>query len=310
MVRRLLNFVMLGLVPVVFVSLLSACTAPELETETSLIEITDQLGRTIRIEKVPERIISLAPSNTEIIFALGLADRIVAVTDYCDYPEEVKGKTSIGSFNTPNIEEIVALSPDLILATSIHEESIIPQLENGGLTVLALDSKTIDDVLEAITIVGEVTGQTAEASRLTGQMRNRIKAVTDKTENLAESERPRVFYAVWYDPLMAAGTGTFQSDLIKKAGGKNIAKELEGWATISLEAVITTNPEVMIAGAMTDASADLNFQFVKTESRLENTDARKNGFIYAIDSDITSRPGPRIVDGLEQFAGFIHPELF
>ncbi|MEE8413733.1 MAG: ABC transporter substrate-binding protein [Dehalococcoidales bacterium] len=308
--NRLSRMAGFGLVLVFLLGLVAACAAPAEEAEFSLVEITDQLGRTVKLEGIPERIISLAPSNTEILFALGLGDRVVAVTDYCDYPPEAKTKPSIGSYSTPNIEEIVALSPDLILATSIHEGEIIPKLEKAGLTVLALDSLTIDEVLAAITMVGKVTGKGEEASRLTAEMRDRIKAVTDKTRNLAESERPRVFYSVWHDPLMSAGAGTFQADLIQKAGGANIAGELTGWETISLEIVITANPEVMIVGAMTDADADANFLFITNEPRLENTDARRNSLVYAVDANVTSRPGPRIVDALEWFAVLIHPELF
>jgi len=277
---------------------------------SSDIEITDQLGRVVSLEGIPERIISIAPSNTEILFALGLGDRVVAVSDYCDYPPGVEMKPSIGSFTNPNIEEIVALSPDLIVAASKHKDEVIPELDKIGLTVLALDATNINQVLEAVTMVGRVTGQTEQASKLTSEMRERIKAVTDKTERLAESEKPRVFYSVWHDPLMSAGIGTFQADLIGKAGGINIARGLDGWEAISLEIVVIANPEVMIAGAMTKADADANFQFISTEPRLENTDARNNGFIYAVDSNVISRPGPRIVDALELFAKLIQPDLF
>lgn len=298
------------LVSVVIISLFAACAAPADEAAPSTIEVTDQLGRVVKLEKIPERIISLAPSNTEILFALGLGDRVVAVTDFCNYPPEAEEKPSIGGFSTPNIEEVVALSPDLILATSIHEKRIIPQLEGKGLAVFALDPKTVDEVLEAITLVGEVTGKREEASGLVAEMRNRIKAVTDKSDNLPETERPRVLYAVWHDPLMAPGSRTLQDDLIEKAGGINITRDLTGYAAITLEAVIATNPEVMIAGGSHGAGAGLNFQFIKTEPRLRNTDARRNNRVYGVDGDLVSRPGPRIAEGLEKFAEFIHPELF
>ena len=283
----------------ILLSLFAACAAPADEAAPSTIEVTDQLGRTVKLNRTPQRIISLAPSNTEILFALGLADRIVAVTDYDDYPPEAKEKPSVGGYSTPNIEEVVALSPDLILATSVHEQRIIPQLEERGMTVFALNPKTIDEVLEAITLVGEITGQEKEASRLVAEMQNRIKMVTDKTDSLLEEQRPRIFYIVWHDPLMTSGSGTFQHDLIQKAGGTNIARDLTGWPTISLEAVIEANPEVMIAGVGHGNTEDLNFQFIKTESRLRDTDARQNNRVYAIDGNLVSRPGPRIVDGLE-----------
>ena len=298
------------LVSLIVLVLLASCTPPPEEVPPSTGEVIDQLGRTVKLEGIPQRIISLAPSNTEILFALGLADKVVAVTDYCDYPSEAKEKPSIGGFSTPNIEEVVVLSPDLILATSIHEKRIIPQLEGKGMTVFALNPKTLDEVLEAINLVGEITGEGEEASGLVAGMGNRIKAVTDKADGLPENERPRVFYIVWHDPLMAAGSATLQDDLIEKAGGINIARDLTGYADISLEAFIAANPEVMIAGGGHGSGEDLTFQFAKTEPRLANTDARQNNRVYMIDGNLTSRPGPRIVDGLEKFAVFIHPELF
>ena len=294
-------------------SLIVACAPPaeEIEGVASFpIEVTDQLGRVVKLERMPKRIISLAPSNTEILFALGLADKLVAVTDYCNYPPEAKEKPSIGGFSTPNIEEVVAHSPDLILATSIHETRIIPQLEGKGLTIFTLDPKTLDEALESITLIGEVTGKGEEASRLVAGMRNRIKAVTDKTDNLPEAQRLRVFYITWHDPLMTPGSGTRHNELIRMAGGTNIARDLTGYATISLEAVIEANPQVIIAGVGMGSGKDLPFQYVKTEPRLRNVDARINNRVYSIDVDLAGRPGPRITDALEKFAEFIHPELF
>ncbi len=310
MKSKLCRVVVSCLVSVIISGLFASCTAPVEEAVPFSIEVTDQLGRVVKLEKVPERIVSLAPSNTEILFALGLGDKVVGVSDYCDYPPEAKEKPSIGGYSTPNIEEVVALSPDLILATSVHGKRIIPQLEGKGLTIVALNATTVDEVLESITLVGEITGKRKEASGLVAEMRNRIKAVTDKTDNLLETERPRVFYAVWYDPLMAPGSGTFQDDLIGKAGGTNVTGNLTGWVTISLETVLVANPEVMIAGVGHGAGESLNFQFIKTEPRLRDTDARRNNRIYGIDGNLSSRPGPRIVEGLEKFAEFIHPELF
>ncbi len=315
------------LVAALFSSLLISCTAtpestpptePEIKPPTEPestppppVEIIDQLGRTVTLETTnPQRIVSLAPSHTETLYALGLGDRLVAVTDYCNYPPEVKEKPSIGGFSTPNIEEVVAMDPDLILATVIHEDKVIPQLEAKGLTVVAVDPTTIDEVIEAITLIGKVTGAEKEADSLLADMQKRIKAVTDKTDGLAGAEKPNVLYVVWHDPLMAAGSGTLHDELIRTAGGTNVASELDGYAAISLEVVIAANPQVMIAGVGMGTGEDLPLQFITTEPRLEDTDARINNRIYRIDVDLVGRPGPRIVEALEQFAGFIHPELF
>ena len=310
MKSKLCRVVVFCLASVVILSLFVACAAPAEKAAPSPIEITDQLGRTVKLEQVPERIVSLAPSNTEILFALGLGDKVVGVSDYCNYPPEVQEKPSIGGFSTPNIEELVSLSPDLILATSIHEKRIISVLEEKGMTVFALNPKTLDEVLESITLVGGITGEDEEASRLVAGMRDRIKAVTDKTEGLSQEQKTRSFYVVWHEPLMTSGSGTLQDELIAKAGGINIARDLVGYAGISLEAMIQANPEVIIAGAGHGSGEVLPLEYVKTEPRLRNVDARIDNRVYAIDADLASRGGPRIVDALEQFAELIHPELF
>ena len=244
------------------------------------------------------------------MFALGLGERIVAVTEYCNYPPEAQEKPKIGGFSTPNIEKVVALSPDLVLATARHEKEIIPALEGKGLPIFTLDQKTVDEVLESITLVGEVTGKDETASRLVEGMQNRIKAVTDKTDNLLETEKPRVFYITWHDPLRTPGAETRHNELIKMAGGTNIARDLTGYATISLEAIIEANPQVIIAGVGMGSGEDLPLQYVKNEPRLRNMDACVNHRVYSIDVDLCGRPGPRIVDALEKFAEFTHPGMF
>jgi len=310
MKSRLYKFGVLSLVLAMLLALLAACAPSSEGAQRPGIAVTDQLGRVVSVEAVPQRIISLAPSNTEILFALGLAEQVVGVTDYCDYPPEAEATPSVGGFSTPNIEEIVALSPDLVLATSMHEKRVIPQLEDKGLAVFALNPRTVDEVLEAITLTGEITGREKEASRLTREMQWRIKAVTDRTDDLSEEQKVRTFYVLWHDPLMTAGSGTLQDDLIRKAGGINIARDITGYGDIGLEAVLASNPEVMIAGTGHGSAEDLTFKFIQTETRLEGVAARKNNRVYSVDADLASRGGPRIVDALEQFAAFIHPELF
>lgn len=307
------------LLATLFPSLLVSCTAtPESEppatpesTPPPPTVITDQLGRTVTLETAtPQRIVSLAPSHTETLYALGLGNRVVARTDYCNYPPEAEEKPSIGGFSTPNIEEVVALDPDLVLATSIHEDKVIPQLEARGLTVVAMNPGTIDEVIESIALIGRVTGVEKEAASLLANMKSRMKAVTDKTGVLTEAQKPRVLYVVWHDPLMASGAGTLHDELIRTAGGINVAGNLSSYADISLEAVIAANPQVIIAGIGMGTGEDLPYQFITTDERLGETDARQDGRVYGVDTDLVGRPGPRIVEALEQFARFIHPEIF
>jgi iron complex transport system substrate-binding protein len=310
MKNNLFRVIVLCLVTV-FLACFSATCATQVEEETgSPVEFTDQLGRTITLEKVPERIVSLAPSNTEILFALGLGDRVMGVTKSCDYPPDVLEKPTIGGFSTPNLEEIVALSPDLVIAAPRHEDEIIPQLEEKGLTVLGLNPKTFDSILAAITLIGDITGNDDEASRLVADMEKRIKAVTDKISGLTEDEKPGVFYLTWHDPLKTSGSESLHNELIEKAGGRNIFTDVTGVQTIDLETLVSRNPQVMIAGIGMGTGEDKTLLYLLEESRLKNTDAGKNGSIYGINIDLTGRSGPRIVDGLEQFARCIHPEIF
>ncbi|MBA7622015.1 Vitamin B12-binding protein [subsurface metagenome] len=259
---------------------------------------------------MPEKIISLAPSNTEILFALGLEDKLVGVTEYCDYPEAAKDKPKVGGFSTVDVERVVEIEPDLILAVNIHKKEVIPSLERLGLTVVCLDPTTLEEVLEAITLVGQCTGEEDGASQLVAEMRHQIEAVTSKTANLTEAQKPRVFVIMWHDPLNSTLLG-LRHNIIVKAGGINIVEELGGASpTVALEWVIDTNPEVIIAGVGMGTGEDLTFQFALNEERLADVEARINNRVHQIDMDLFGRPGPRIVQGLEQVAKMIHPEIF
>jgi len=304
------------LVSALLLSFLMGCTTTALTTSRSpettapsRVTIIDQTGRTITFNTPPQRIVSLAPSNTEILYALGLEDKIAGVTDYCNYPPEAKQKPSIGGFSTPNIEEVVVKSPDLVLAASRHQKEIVPKLEARGLTVMVLEPKNITEVIAAIALVGQVTGKEKEAQALTSNMQRRVRAVTNKTMPLSLS--PATCFIVWHDPLMIAGSGTFHDELIEKAGGHNIGNALAGYSKdFSLENLVIANPGVIIAGIGMGTGEDKPLQFIRTESRLRDIDARKDNRVYGINQDIAGRAGPRIVDALEQFAKFIHPEVF
>jgi iron complex transport system substrate-binding protein len=284
---------------------LTGCTSPAAPGN-----ITDDLGRNVQIESIPGRIVSLAPSNTEILFALGLGDKIVGVTDYCNYPDEAKEKPSIGGFSTPNIEAVVAREPDLVLATERHSKTVIPALENLGYTVVALSPTTLDEVIESIDFVGEITGTQKEASQLTGNLQKRIDTIKEKTNNISQDEKPRVLYLTWHDPLMTAGTGTLADDVITTAGGINLADGISGDHTISLETVIDRNPQIIVASVGMGSGEDLPLQYIQTEVRLKSSDALKNEQVYKINGDLIHRAGPRVVDALEIMAQFFHPELF
>ena len=276
-----------------------AAACPVLEPFPGIF--VDDLGREVNIEKAPQRIVSLAPSNTEILFALGLGDRIVGVTDFCNYPAEALDKPKVGGFAPFDLERVVALEPDLVLAAEIHEAEGIPALERLGITVFALAPKTIKEVLTNIALTGEITGKSYEAARLVTSLEKRIKAITDKTQPLTEAGRPGVLFVTWHDPLWVAGSKTFADDLIAKAGGGNIAHDLTGWAIIDLETVIARDPQVIIVTHRAD--------IIRNEPRLGVTEAVTEDRVYLVEGDIFQRATPRLVNALEQLAGLLHPGL-
>lgn len=285
---------------------------PEPEEAPSFpLTIVDDLGRTVEIKKLPQRIVSLAPSNTEILFALGLENKIVGTTDYCDYPEAAKSKTRVAGYTAPDMEKLVSVEPDLVLAEAIHEKTALPALEELGLTVIVMSATSIEAVLNDITLVGRSNGKSKAAAQLVSDLTQRIEAVTSKTESLTPEERPGVLYVCWHKPIWTMGSETFIDDLISKAGGVNIfADDFEKSRVASLESIVAENPQVIIVSGM-GTTGDLVYKNIKKETRLRGVEAIVKDQVYKIsDADLIERPGPRIVDGLEEVAKLIHPEIF
>lgn len=308
MTSKLLLSLIWGLLLVILIGAAPGCQSAETPWLPSL-EVTDQLGRVVKLEKVPQRIISLAPSNTEILFALGLGDQIVGVTSYCDYPPQAKEKEKVGGFSTPDLEKVVALSPDLIVAASIHAPKVIPELERRGLPVLALAPETIDDVLEAIDLTGQLTGREVQAEALLKDMKRRLEPITKLTARLSHQERPKVFSLLWHDPLRTVGSDTLQSQLVQRAGGENIFGALTGYPRVDLEVLLQRDPQLILAQVGHGSAGQAPFDWAKGEPRLKETEALKTGRVYPIDSDLVARAGPRLVDGLEEMFRLLHPEL-
>ena len=283
------------------------------ENATGALTVVDDLGRTVSVAQIPLRIVSLSPSNTEILFALDLGDKVVGATKYCNYPPQVKeledaGKIVIvGGYIDPDVETILSLHPDLVLASRTRSTEAVSLLEKEGVAAFVTDPKNLTDIIRSIERIGKITGSEAQASRLCDQMQSRIDAVSDRTSSLPKM---RVLYIVWHDPVKTAGAGTFEDELIEKAGGVNIFHDLSGYAQVDPEAIAVRNPQVIIACSGMGSGADGPIQWAKTEKGLNQTEARKNGRIYQAEGDLITRAGPRIVDGLEMLAKFIHPEAF
>jgi iron complex transport system substrate-binding protein len=273
--------------------------------------VVDDLGRTITIDKVPQRIVSLAPSNTEILFELGVGDKVVGDTLYCDYPEAAKSVTKIGGLTDVDLEKVVSLSPDLILAEDLQKAEVIPALERLGFTVYALVPHNLDEIMSSVTTVGRLTGASQKARTIVDDMQKRIKAITEKTKGLNDSQKPRVLYVIWQEPMMSSGTDTPIYEMITKAGGYSIVQDKEGFPTLSLESVIAADPQIVVCNVdYAFAGGDAPLVFVQTEPRLKALSAVVSGKVYGINASLTNRPVPRIMQGFEWMAAMIHPELF
>lgn len=281
------------------------------------ISVMDDVARNVTITKYPpERIVSLAPSCTEILFALGLGDKVVGVDKLSDYPPEVQEKVKsgnlaiVGSFAEISIEMVVGLKPDLVLATGGVQRSIAERLEGLGKPVVVLFPKKFDGVLVDISLVGKATGQINEAEALVTGMQKRAQEIANKTRDAA---RPRVYIEYFFDGgYWSFGSESFADELIYKAGGINVFSGFGGkYISTSTEEVLKANPEIIIISRGTMAIASgLSPETIKKRPGWSEIYAVKNDQIYEVAENIISREGPRIIKGLEEFANVIHPELF
>jgi len=280
------------------------------------LTLVDDRGYVLELTSYPNRIVSLAPSNTEILFAVGAGDKVVGVTNHCNYPYNFSAwikagnMTSVGDYWNPSLEAIVALEPDLILG-ALGQMEIVETLREMGYNVLILGPSNIYGVLQNIALVGRATDKSIEATALVSSLTHRIFTIATKVADAASM--PKVYYEVWYDPIWSVGAGSWEDELIEKAGGANIfADEVLEYFSTSSEVIIECNPDVMILPLGHGAGPPFwgSFDQVKARSGWDAISAVKNDRLYTIDADIVSRPGPRIVDALEALAEIIHSELF
>ena len=277
------------------------------------ITVTDGFGYTITISARPERIVSLAPANTEILFAVGAGDRVVAVTEYCTFPEEAATLPVIGGYSTINIERIVAANPDLIFAYHGNGEENINYLKHLGYNVITLNADSIAGTLHDIRLVGEAVGCTETAEKLVSDMEVRLSAVSEKLAGIPESEKPTMVHSMWTDPLWVSGNHTFQNEVIQYAGGINAVVTTEGWGIVTLEKFLLIDPDIIFVDTgmgMGEGAQDVLKNYFLTEPRLSTLTAVQNGHVYAVNADIIDRGGPRLVDGVEAIASIAHPEIF
>ena len=292
--------------------LLSACSSqPETTSTPQSSTIEDGLGRELTLDEPAQRVVSLAPSNTEILFAVGAGDQVIGRDEFSDYPDQANTLPSVGGgFGDYNLEAIVDLEPDLVLAAEINTPEQVRALEDLGLTVFFLSNPTsLEEMYRNLLAVATLTGHESETEKLVDELRERVTQVEKGIESA--EDQPTAFYELdATDPSApwTAGSGTFINTLITMAGGANIASDMEGqYLQISVEELLVRDPQVILLG---DAVYGVTEESLSERPGWNNISAMVNGRIYTFDDNLVSRPGPRLVDGLEQLARLLHPDLF
>ncbi len=269
--------------------------------------VTDQAGRRVRVPDHPLRIVSLAPSITEILFALDLSHRLVGATQFSDYPAAARALPKVGSYVHLNVEKVVALAPDLCIAVKDgNPATAVDKLEGMGIAVYAVDPRNLESVLGTMTELGRLLDVAERAATIVSNMRARIERVERCVSGAAH--RPTVFIQIGITPIVSVGTATFIHELIDRAGGINLAQGQTPYPRFSKEEVIVMRPEILIITSMARQAV---FEAVKHDwQQWREMPAVKNDRIHLVDSDVMDRPSPRLVDGLELLARLIHPDRF
>jgi iron complex transport system substrate-binding protein len=226
------------------------------------------------------------------------------VTDYCNYPPEALKKPKVGGFSTVNIEKVLSLNPDLVVAAYGNGAETVETLRNYGITVIALNPRNLTDVMKNIEMLGKVTGVEKNATKLVNMMKQKIREVEKVAAN--SSYRPKVAHILWHDPIWVSGSNTFVDELIRIAGGTNAFGDLEGWKIVSIEDLLARNPDIIIVNSGTGMGGKNNILYDWAMRELKDVKAVKEGKVYVIDSDIISRPSYRLVYALEEIARIIN----
>ena len=279
----------------------SASTAPATH------EVVDEAGRTIRIPFSPARIISLAPGLTETIYALGLQDRLVGDTDYCDYPPDAQKKPKVGGAINPSLEQIAALHPDLVLVTKdFNRLDTVRALETIGIPSYAIDPHTVADILSSTHRLADILGAPAAGKTLDDELRQQLTALQAK---LAGIPPRRVLFIVWPEPLISIGRQTFIADALREAGAVSIVDSLQNWPQMNLEEVVRLQPDYLVFAASHFAGGQRDFDALAARPGWDILQAVQNRR-FAVISEAVNRPAPRIVSAIEELARQLHPDAF
>ena len=276
------------------------------------LTVTDDVGATTIFDRPPQRLVSLAPSLTELLFALGLGDKIVGVTEYCKYPPEALKKTKVGGYINSSQEEIVSLAPDLVVATRGTPQTFMQSLRGSGIKVFAVDQTTLQQVVSRMIAIGHVCGRRQQAQELAGKITRLQISLREKTLGLPESKKPRVLFVVQFDPLFVAGPGSYEDDLLRECGTVNIAKTGKPFAPLSEEVVVSSDPQVLLmtSDQLGKLTREQMLAKLRAQAMWSSLTAVREGRLIVLPTDHISIPGPRLVLGIRELARQLHPELF
>jgi iron complex transport system substrate-binding protein len=277
------------------------------------LTLKDDLGTTVTLGGEPQRLVSLAPSLTEIAFALGLGDRLVGVTTWCTYPPEARQKPKVGGYVNASEEKIVSLSPDLILCTRGTPTQFIAGMRSAGLKVFALDEVSFEDVARAIETIGALCNVRTRAGQVAGNLRDTLAGIQQKTSPLTDDQRPRALFVVQLDPLFVAGPGSFVDTILTACGARNVSGLQKPYANLSPEAAVAADPQVLVMSSEHSGqpmTAATTLDRLRQHPVWKGVAAVRDGRVVIIEAGHIAVPGPRLVLGMKEMAQAIHPELF
>ncbi|MDF2924248.1 MAG: transporter substrate-binding protein [Paenibacillaceae bacterium] len=279
----------------------SLSPVPEAGQTVYPLKVKDATDTEVVFDKAPERIVTLVPSETETVFALGAGDKIVGVDKWSDYPPEAKQKPQMGDLTT-NLEAVLAANPDVVLASASLNSKVIPELRKMGVKVYATNPKTIAQTIEKVELLAQVLNQQALGKKTADEMRADLQKVTDAVKNASKKRVYLEFSTGW-----TVGDGEFLSEMVELSGGTNIGSGKPGWYEMDPEAIIKADPEVIVYS--TGAGMETLPEIIRSRTGFAGVDALKNGRLYGIDGNLTNRVGPRLTKGLVEMAKAVHPEL-
>jgi iron complex transport system substrate-binding protein len=285
----------------------SSTPAPPSPTAPAVREVVDEAGRTVRVPLLPSRIVSLAPSLTETLYALGVQDRLVGDTDYCDYPPDAQKKRKVGGIVNPNLEEIAALHPDLVLVTKeINRLETVRALDALGIPAYATHARNVDDILSTTQKLADILGVPEAGKSLATDLQARLAALHARLEALPPS---RVLFIVWTRPLISVGKNTFIADALRRADASSIVDASQDWPQMNLEEVVRLQPDYLVFAASHADSGSRDFESLASLPSWQLLDAVRSRR-FAVISDAVNRPAPRIVSAIEELARQLHPAAF